>query len=95
MGVQETVREQALEAKYAEIDLALLSDQIKNKILFAMADALIIEQSRILNANALDMKLGREKGMRDSFLDRLLLTDVRLEAIAEGLPEATVTIQAQ
>jgi glutamate-5-semialdehyde dehydrogenase len=85
MGVQETVREQAREAKYAEIDLALLSDQIKNKILFAMADALIIEQSRILNANALDMKMGREKGMRDSFLDRLLLTDVRLEAIADGL----------
>ena len=85
MGVQETVREQAREAKYAEIDLALLSDKIKNKILFAMADALIIEQGRILNANALDMKLGREKGMRGSFLDRLLLTDVRLEAIAEGL----------
>jgi glutamate-5-semialdehyde dehydrogenase len=85
MIVQEMVREQAQKAKQAEVDLALLSDQVKNKILFAMADALINEQGRILAANALDMKAGREKGMRGSFLDRLLLTDVRLESIAEGL----------
>lgn len=56
----------------------------KNKILLAMADALTNEQERILAANALDMKAGREKGMRESFLDRLLLTDIRLEAIAEA-----------
>lgn len=85
MTTQERVREQAKKAKEAATDLALLSDQIKNKILLSMAEALINEQERILAANMLDMKVGREKGMRDSFLDRLLLTDVRLEAISDGL----------
>lgn len=85
MVTQELVREQAQRAKSAAVGLALLSDKIKNKILLAMADVLVNEQERILAANVLDMQAGREKGMRDSFLDRLLLTDVRLEAIADGL----------
>lgn len=85
MTMQQIVREQAQKAKQAAIALAMFSEQEKNKILLAMADALTNEQERILAANALDMKAGREKGMRESFLDRLLLTDIRLEAIAEGL----------
>lgn len=87
MYEQGTVREQALAAQKAEIQLAQLSSDTKNKILLAMAEAIMLEQEKILAANALDMKNGREKGMKDSFLDRLLLTDVRLEGIAQGLKQ--------
>ena len=70
MTMQQIVREQAQKAKQAAIALAMFSEQEKNKILLTMAAALINEQERILAANALDMKAGREKGMR--LIDREL-----------------------
>ena len=43
------------------------------------------EERAILAANATDMENGRQGGLKDSFLDRLLLTHERLAQMAEGI----------
>jgi glutamate-5-semialdehyde dehydrogenase len=57
----------------------------KDQALIAIADR-IIEQSGILKeANALDLVAGKEKGLDAALLDRLELTDDRIQSMAEGL----------
>ena len=80
-----TIREQAMEAAAAARKLAAVSPAIKNKALEAMADALLAEQEEILTANAGDMEAGKAKGLKESLLDRLLLTPARIADMAEGL----------
>ena len=85
MYIEGEVRKQATAAKKAEIKLALLSTETKNKILLKMAEGLMNSIDAILEANAVDMQAGRENGLKEAFLDRLLLTDDRIAAIAQGL----------
>ena len=65
--------------KHASKTLALLSDQQRNEILLAVADAIIAQKERILKANAEDLAK-MEKS--NPLYDRLQLTDSRLEGIA-------------
>ncbi|MGN1104170.1 MAG: glutamate-5-semialdehyde dehydrogenase [Candidatus Coproplasma sp.] len=70
--------------KSAKSSVALLDSDTKNKALNAIADALEVNTSSILKANALDMEA--VKGViSDVMLDRLLLTDKRIKAMAEGV----------
>ncbi|XOQ53425.1 MAG: Gamma-glutamyl phosphate reductase [Succiniclasticum sp.] len=80
-----TIQEQAREAAHAARQMAVLSTAAKNEALLAMADALLREKQAVLTANAADMEAGRVKGLKDSLLDRLLLTPERLADMAEGL----------
>ncbi|MGO3039325.1 glutamate-5-semialdehyde dehydrogenase [Corynebacterium variabile] len=57
----------------------------KNTILLAAADALVARSAEILSANEEDIAAGRERGMDESLIDRLRLTDERVEGIAGGL----------
>lgn len=79
-----TMGEQALEASRK---LALLSAGKKNRILLAMADAMEAEKEFIKHENEKDMAAGREAGLSKAMLDRLLLSDERIAAIAGGLRE--------
>lgn len=72
-------------AKQAGRKLATLSTAIKNQALVSMANALEHECSRILAANAIDVENGRGKGLSESLLDRLSLTEGRIKDMAEGL----------
>jgi len=72
-------------AKAAGRKLATLSTAIKNEALISMADALEKEYLSILQANAIDVEKGRGKGLSEPLLDRLLLTQARIESMAEGL----------
>ena len=65
--------------KRASKMLALLSDEQRNEILLAVADAIIAQKERILKANAEDLAK-MEKS--NPLYDRLQLTDSRLEGIA-------------
>ena len=57
----------------------------KNQALIAIADR-IGEQAELLKkANALDLAAGKEKGLDAALLDRLELTDERINSMAEGL----------
>ena len=68
--------------KRASKSLALLSDEQRNEILNAVADGIIANKTRILEANAQDLaKMSKENPL----YDRLQLTDSRLEGIASDM----------
>ena len=72
-------------AKDAAYQLAVLTAEQKNKGLLAMADALEAAMDDVIAANALDMAQAKENGKPQSFLDRLLLTEARVQDMADGL----------
>lgn len=72
-------------AKTASVEMANLETLKKNKALLMVADELCSRKSEIIKANKIDLSNGEENGMPDSLLDRLRLTDDRIEAIAEGV----------
>ena len=82
-----TLVESAQAAKAASLEVAQLTTTQKNEALHAMARALIERAPEILAANAKDMEKGREGGMPDSLLDRLMLNEARIAGMAEGLDQ--------
>lgn len=69
-------------AKTASYQLATLSTQQKNEALLAVADELEAQQDTILAQNGIDIDNGRNQGLTDSLLDRLLLTPERMAGLA-------------
>ena len=74
-------------ARAAASVLAFASTDAKNLALTAAADAMIAEKAAILAANAQDLAEATERGISTAFLDRLTVTEVRIEAVARGLRE--------
>lgn len=72
-------------AKKASRILNRLGVTDKNKGLLAVAEALLNNQEKLLQANASDVKRARENGMKESLVDRLTLTQERIEGMAEGI----------
>ena len=68
--------------KRASKTLALLTDNQRNDILQAVADAIIGQQERILSANAKDLAKMEQS---NPLYDRLQLTESRLEGIATDM----------
>ena len=83
--VEQEVVSKAKKCKEAARGLAYLSTEIKNSALTAMADSLIKNTQRIIEANSLDIKAGREQGLSRALIDRLLLTPERIKDMADGL----------
>lgn len=79
------ILEQAKAAKAASYWLMTLDTSTKNKALHAMADGLLAARDGILSANAEDVRQARETGHAQAFLDRLSLSEQRIETMAEGL----------
>ncbi|EJC1449229.1 glutamate-5-semialdehyde dehydrogenase [Vibrio parahaemolyticus] len=72
-------------AKGAAFELATASTAQKNQALAIIADELEANSAAILAANAKDIELGREAGLTDALLDRLLLNEERLTGIANDV----------
>ncbi len=73
------------QARAASRVLARTPTGPKNEALLAAADALLMEQSELLDANRKDMEAGAAKGLDAALLDRLELNPERIAAMAEGL----------
>ncbi|WP_086983290.1 glutamate-5-semialdehyde dehydrogenase [Vibrio aphrogenes] len=69
-------------AKQASYQLATASTAQKNNALSIIADELEANAKVILAANAKDIELGRQAGLTEALLDRLLLNEQRLAGIA-------------
>ena len=82
-----TLVESAQAAKAASLEIAQLTTEQKNKALREMAGALLKRTPEILAANEKDMQKGRESGMPESLLDRLMLNEARIAGMAEGLDQ--------
>ncbi len=72
-------------AKHAGLHLGLLSSEAKNTILEKISDRLEEKIPFILKANAKDMNAGKRKKLSEGLLDRLLLTQARVKAMAEDI----------
>ena len=70
------------QAKQASKSLALLTDQQRNDILLAVADAIILNKEKILEANAKDLS---RMSAENPLYDRLQLTEKRLQDIAADM----------
>ena len=74
-------------AKAACGDLLRLDSKAKFEILNAVADELLAQKEAIKAANAKDLESGERSGLSAALLDRLRLTDARIEAMAQGVCE--------
>ncbi|WP_299844448.1 glutamate-5-semialdehyde dehydrogenase [uncultured Roseovarius sp.] len=72
-------------AKAASAQLATASADAKRAALQAAADAVLAQRSAIIAANAKDLDYGREKGLSDAMMDRLMLDEARIQGIVDGL----------
>lgn len=74
-------------AKAACGELLRLDSGAKFEILNAVADELLAQKDAIKAANAKDIANGEKSGLSAALLDRLRLTDSRIEAMAQGVRE--------
>jgi len=80
-----SVRDLCAAAKEASRTLATVGSDVKDRALLGIADALIERTDEIIAANALDLEDGREAGLAPALIDRLVLDEERIAAMAEGV----------
>jgi glutamate-5-semialdehyde dehydrogenase len=85
MSLHEEMIEMGDRAVVASRALAQLSARRKNAILEAMATELESRRATLKEANALDMEAGRAAGLSGALLDRLLLSDARIDSMIKGI----------
>lgn len=72
-------------AKAASAELAFAPAEVKTQALNAAADAVWAARAEIIDANAKDLEFGRNKGLSDAMMDRLMLDEPRIQGICDGL----------
>ena len=85
MDVTAHVTAKARAAKEAARTLALASTRAKNEALLQMARGLEEKTAPVLEANRADLERGRAAGLTSAFIDRLTLSETRIEEMAAGL----------
>lgn len=75
----------AQQAKQASVALALFGQTAKNQALLTIADSLESRAAEILQANEKDIEFAKAQGISAAIIDRLLLSESRLKAIADDV----------
>lgn len=83
----ETLIQLGEKAKKAARSLARATSSEKNDALKLMSQALIDHTKTILTANELDLTVAKENGISENMMDRLILTEERIKAMADGIIE--------
>ncbi|GGP42654.1 gamma-glutamyl phosphate reductase [Saccharothrix coeruleofusca] len=83
--LREQVHAAARRARVAADELVLATRERKDAALHEMAAALRARAHEVLEANAKDIEAGRAAGLAENLLDRLALTQGRVEGVAAGL----------
>ncbi|WP_306536441.1 glutamate-5-semialdehyde dehydrogenase [Geobacter sp.] len=87
MTIAEQIRTIAADARQAAIAMAKLPTTAKNDLLMAMSMALINNTPHLIEENRKDLEAGEKKGLSAAMLDRLMLDEARVKAMADGLRE--------
>ena len=87
MNVLDYMQTLGNQARVASRAIARASTQDKNAALMAIAAAISEQRDALKAANALDMARGQENGLDAALLDRLELTDGRIDGMLEGLQQ--------
>lgn len=80
-----TILEIAKQAKKASYKISGTSTAVKNNALSMMVKALEEMKDEILKANQKDLKNAKEKGLKDALIERLMLSDKRIDGMIKGL----------
>ena len=72
-------------ARDASRDIGRASTAQKDQALNAIADRICEQSDSLKQSNMLDLAAGKEKGLDAALLDRLELTDERIQSMADGL----------
>jgi glutamate-5-semialdehyde dehydrogenase len=87
MTIAEQIKNIAADARQASFAMAKLSGAAKNELLQNMAAALVAGAPAIVEANRKDLAAGEMKGLSAAMLDRLMLDEQRVTAMAGALRE--------
>ena len=87
--MNEMLNRLGMNAKAAETEMRNLSTNKKNEVLLAVADKLVKDAQTLISANRLDVETGKRNHMPEGLIDRLLLTESRIEGMAEGLRQVS------
>ncbi|WP_018864747.1 glutamate-5-semialdehyde dehydrogenase [Thioalkalivibrio sp. ARh3] len=85
-------------ARVASRRMAEAEPGAKNAALLAIAEGIAARRAELAEANSRDLEAGRERGLDAAMLDRLALTDARIDTMIEGcrqvagLPDPVGTI---
>ena len=79
------MRARGVKARAAARLIARADTGTKNAALFALAQALLDDAPAILEANAADLREGRNRKLDEALLERLELNPARIEAMADGV----------
>ena len=79
------LKQTGIQAKEAAGEIAVLSTDKKNKILQSMADELLKNSKKIINANKVDLKNSKDLDLTPALIDRLTLSEERINGMANGL----------
>ncbi|WP_286270617.1 glutamate-5-semialdehyde dehydrogenase [Thalassotalea hakodatensis] len=83
------IADNARQVSIAARQVAQLTTTAKDELLSKMADAIEQDTTRILAENTKDIEAGRQRGLTEAMLDRLLLTSERIKDIANAIREIT------
>lgn len=85
MNVKDYMNGLGEEAKIAARAMARANTNAKNSALIAIAAEIESNEAALILANEEDLKAGRERGLDDALLDRLMLNAERIQGMADGL----------
>ncbi|GLQ32458.1 glutamate-5-semialdehyde dehydrogenase [Litoribrevibacter albus] len=85
MDIKAYMEELGQSARAASRVIAAATTNQKNQALLAMADSLEQSRSELMTANQKDLERGKSNGLDAALLDRLELTDARIDTMIEGL----------
>lgn len=84
-NIPELMADIGARARAAAAQLATASAERKHAALIGAAEAVWKEHADIIAANAKDLDFGREKGLTDAMMDRLMLDEGRIRGMVDGL----------
>jgi len=87
MDVAAYMAELGQQARAASREVARSTTAVRNQALLATARALSAARAELVRANQKDLENGRVNGLDDAMLDRLELTEARIDAMIEGLQQ--------
>jgi len=83
----DSIQKMAEKAKVASNALATLASPERKDVLLKIADALVHRADEIITSNIKDVAAAKKKGLSNAMIDRLILDEQRIEAMAAGIRE--------
>ncbi len=87
MGIDDYMQQLGQQARQAGREISRAESAIKDKALLIIAEKILQNKVRLVEENQKDLLAGKDKGLDSALLDRLELTEKRIEAMVEGLQQ--------